>query len=131
ITSNGDSTFSTEDSVAITEVGLSLYKWSAHARSIMETEYGIKLYQEFPNDTAEERKGLIVSQPISIFPNPASEGVLHVRGLENLQGEISLEVRDLSGRMVFAETINGGKPDHQVIISGLKPSVYIFSISNE
>lgn len=75
---------------------------------------------------------LAIASEISVYPNPSS-GVFQVN-LEGLLGErLSMEVTDMQGRIVYAESFGNraGSLQHVMDLSGLSNGVYHFHMATE
>lgn len=70
---------------------------------------------------------------LSIFPNPVTEGTLHVKFEGEMDHEpLKVQVIDLQGKLMLRQdfTLRGGINQLDVDVSGLAPGMYIAQISN-
>jgi len=66
---------------------------------------------------------------ISVYPNPASDK-LTIEFVENLSNEVSIQLADLQGKIIFAETITTGVNSKQLDISTFAKGTYMLSVQN-
>ena len=66
---------------------------------------------------------------ITVFPNPASDEI-NLRGTIPGAGKISLEMWDISGKLIskHAFTLNNGQVDEKIDLSGVATGQYHFSM---
>ena len=64
-----------------------------------------------------------------VYPNPTS-GNLHIRLLEQLEGNSSIQVTDITGRIVRQETIKGGMTSIRLSVGSLPEGRYFIKIFN-
>jgi len=66
---------------------------------------------------------------LSIYPNPAT-GVLTIEfDNEQITGS-TIELLDISGKVVYATTINPGETQHQINLISFEEGLYLIRISN-
>jgi hypothetical protein len=67
---------------------------------------------------------------VTLFPNPA-DGKLNIR-IAGKEEQLDLQVRDVTGRLVFAEKLTGLKGDNtrQLDVTGLHNGIYFIRLMN-
>ena len=70
---------------------------------------------------------------LTVFPNPVTDGQVNMKLDNALTGQetAGLELRDLNGRLIIRQTLNGGQTMQLNLKKhNLKPGVYIISLQN-
>jgi hypothetical protein len=66
---------------------------------------------------------------ISINPNPAIDNfTLDISSLTSLEGEIELEILDVSGKIVLEKKLSNAERNHTISLIGLTPSTYVVKV---
>lgn len=79
------------------------------------------------NATAELTKNTDAVPAILVFPNPAQQGVTVLYNSED-EAAVLLEVKDLLGRTIYANFINGSKEEY-VSLLGYSTGIYVVNVS--
>jgi Zn-dependent metalloprotease len=87
-----------------------------------ESTKSAKLVKELPIGIAEKNVEL------SLFPNPVYDGILNLKGLEQLSGDITIQVFTLEGKEVFQTIANNSS--HTINVSSLKSGVYLVRVTS-
>ena len=109
-----------------------------YAQGIMHFVYG-KTYPKhlprFTNSTVRKAKKpiyydvILPDQLISIQPNPAST-VVNVINYDTKAINLQIDIRDITGKLVFQQTLTQYQTITQLDISSLQAGTYIVSISH-
>ncbi len=110
------------DKIYIAEYDFDLTDNSSDTSSVEQPEEP----PEEPDDTTD------ISDIVSYYPNPAGEELL-VKYISEGNEAIEINVLDISGRELFAATINAvkGENDYYLQIAHIAPGVYLLNIKTE
>ncbi|MBO4874713.1 MAG: T9SS type A sorting domain-containing protein [Bacteroidales bacterium] len=92
------------------------------------SEYGENVFHdEMPQSTEEIH--IPIAEGISVYPNPTDYVVSIVIGESaNLDNAKSVEIYDMSGRLVINKPLNVANGEVSVDVSSLKPGTYILNV---
>jgi hypothetical protein len=68
----------------------------------------------------------IVEKSFIIYPNPSTDGFVHIRFSEISGEPANIEIRDLPGRLVYQE--RGIKPNQKLSLSDFNQGIYLLSL---
>lgn len=92
------------------------------------SEYGENVFHdEMPQQI--ENGYIPIAEGISVYPNPADYVVnITIDKVANTDGAKSVEIYDISGRLMFTKQFDGGGCEVSVDISNLKVGTYILKV---
>lgn len=107
--------------------GLILHGETDEAKTLLENFRDYVFSAEAPADTATGIDNVAMDYNISIVPNPATDGTIHVRVTDNKPGAMNVEVFDITGKRHYSNVHNtsAGWLD----IAGFDQGVYFLRIN--
>ncbi len=123
----GDSRVQANDSI------LSL--WKAEIQTDFWINSSSKLFCIVNYSTCDSAQKINEIKPdeIELFPNPSSDGCIHIKGVENFPGEIIITVYTLTGELIFHQLISERKEINTILTVNTGISIqgtYLVKISS-
>jgi hypothetical protein len=124
---NGLSFFANNDGAG----SASLHRMTGATVFSFTPDFGTEITYEFMAGLGLHTDEISNNEPLRLFPNPVNEN-LQIEFPENIKGQLSLQIFDLSGKMVLS--INYQAFYNNVLnleANTLKPGIYFISVLND